>query len=264
MTIQPTIFLSHGAPNLILHDSPARDFLIHMAEGLEKPDAIVTVSAHFETARPAVVADEHPEMIYDFGGFERELYQIVYPAPGSREIAEKVAAALGQAGLGPEIVGERGFDHGVWVPLKLIYPDAYIPVVQLSVQPGQSAAHHIRLGRALQALRRQNILVIGSGSFTHNLRAVFTAGGLAPVDAEVPAWVSDFADWMGEAIDQGDEEVLASYRERAPHAVRNHPTDEHLMPLYAAIGAAGKDWRATRLHSSHQYGALMLDAWRFD
>ncbi|MGE0846035.1 MAG: class III extradiol ring-cleavage dioxygenase [Flavobacteriaceae bacterium] len=262
-TALPTVFVSHGAPNLILHDSPARDFLAGFGKSLPRPRAILTVSAHFETARPAVVADDHPEMIYDFGGFERELYTLVYPAPGSREIAEGVAARLAEAGLGPEIVARRGYDHGVWVPLMLMFPDADIPVVQLSVQPGRSAAEHLALGRALASLREEGILVVGSGSFTHNLRAVFGPGGLAPVDAEVPAWVSEFADWMTGSILEGDEKKLLDW-ERAPYAHQNHPTDEHLMPLFVAIGAAGEGWASKQVHSSHQYGALMLDAFRFD
>jgi 4,5-DOPA dioxygenase extradiol len=258
----PAIFVSHGAPNLILHDAPVRDFLKTYGKELGHPKAIVIVSAHFGTREAAVVVDEKPGMIYDFGGFEPELYQMQYPAPGSPELAERVGQLLTDAGIPVHAVANRGFDHGTWVPLKLMYPDADIPVLQLSVQPKADPEHHLKIGRALAPLREENILVIGSGSFSHNLGEVFTARGLAPVDAPAKDWMIAFREWMDAKIAANDTDALVHYRTEAPYAERNHPTDEHLLPLYVALGA-GEGGKPERIHYSIQYGALALDAYRF-
>ena len=257
----PAIFVSHGAPNLILHEAPVRQFLQTYATSLPKPDAIIVISAHFPTREPTVVVDEHPGMIYDFGGFEPELYTMVYPAPGAPDLAVRVAGLLQEVGLPVAGARNRGYDHGTWVPLKLLYPDADIPVLQLSVQPKADPAHHLAVGRALAPLRDENILIIGSGSFTHNLGEVFTPRGMAAADAPAKDWMNEFRDWMDERLKAGATDDLVHYRTRAPQAVRNHPTDEHLLPLYVAIGAGGAP--VERVHYSHQYGALALDAYRF-
>jgi 4,5-DOPA dioxygenase extradiol len=258
----PALFLSHGAPNLILHDAPVRDFLKTYGKELGRPKAIVIVSAHFGTREAAVVVDEKPGMIYDFGGFEPELYQMQYPAPGAPDLAERVAVLLGNAGIPVHGVKNRGFDHGTWVPLKLLYPDADVPVLQLSVQPNADPDHHLKVGAALAPLRDENILVIGSGSFTHNLGEVFTARGLADPDLPAKDWMNAFREWMDARIAANDTDALVNYRARAPYAERNHPTDEHLLPLYVALGA-GKGDKPERIHYSYQYGALALDAYRF-
>ncbi len=258
----PAIFVSHGAPNLILHDAPARDFLSTYGKELGKPKAIVIVSAHFMTREAAVVVDEKPAMIYDFGGFEPELYQMQYPAPGAPQLAIRVAELLQVNGIPVHGVQNRGYDHGTWVPLKLLYPDADVPVLQLSVQPKADPEHHLKIGRALASLREENILVIGSGSFSHNLGEIFTSRGMAPVDAPAKDWMLAFRDWMDEKIEANDTDALLHYRTEAPFAERNHPTDEHLLPLYVAIGA-GEGQKPERIHKSVQYGALALDAYRF-
>jgi 4,5-DOPA dioxygenase extradiol len=258
----PAIFVSHGAPNLILHDAPVRDFLSSYGKELGHPKAIVIVSAHFGTREAALVVDEKPGMIYDFGGFEPELYEMVYPAPGAPELAARVGDLLSAAGIPVQAIENRGFDHGAWVPLKLMYPDADVPILQLSVQPTADPDHHLKVGRALAPLRDENILVIGSGSFTHNLGEVFTARGMADPNAPAKDWMIEFRDWMDQKIAANDTDALVHYRSRAPHAVRNHPTDEHLLPLYVALGA-GEGGKPERIHYSHQYGALALDAYRF-
>jgi 4,5-DOPA dioxygenase extradiol len=264
MTAMPSIFVSHGAPNLVLYDTPARRFLAEYARNIERPTAILSVSAHFETDRPAVVADPAPEMIYDFGGFEDELYTLTYPAPGDPALAERVAGLLAEAGLGPAVVQKRGYDHGTWVPMMLLFPDADIPVAQLSVQPGASAEHHYRLGEAIAPLREEGVLIVGSGSFTHNLYEAFQNLRRGAVDADRPEWVESFVDWMVGHLEAGDVDDLLDYRAKAPYAAENHPTDEHLMPLYVALGAAGQDVKAQRVHESHQFGALELDAFAFN
>ena len=257
----PTLFISHGAPSLVIEPSPARDFLAGYGRTLGKPRAIVIASAHFNANRPAVVTDQHPGMIYDFGGFDPALYQMVYPAPGSPEIAHEVADLLQAAGLTPAIVTGRGYDHGVWVPLTLLYPEADVPVVQLSVQPALGAAHHVAVGRALAALGERGILVIGSGSLTHNLGEFFR-GGHAP-DAPAPAWVADFEDWVHDKATAGSVEDLVHYRERAPHARENHPSEEHFLPLHVALGAGGDGAKGRRVHSSHRNGVLSMDTYAF-
>jgi 4,5-DOPA dioxygenase extradiol len=258
---QPALFVSHGAPNLILRSSAARDFLAGLSGSLAKPKAIVSVSAHFAAVRPTVVADPAPGMIYDFGGFEPELYEMVYPAPGDPALAEDVARRLADAGLAPAVMAKRGYDHGTWVPLKLAFPEADVPIVQLSVEPRRDPRHHYEIGRALAGLGDQGVLVFASGSLTHNLHEVFGLGGMKPLDAASPAWVSEFADWVAEKVAAGDVEALLDYRRQAPHAVRNHPTDEHLLPLFVALGAGGTN--AVRIHDSRNYAVLAMDAYRF-
>ncbi len=257
----PTLFISHGSPNLVIEPSPARDFLAQYGRELGKPRAIVIASAHFNANRPVVVADPHPGMIYDFGGFDPALSTMVYPAPGDPEIARRAADLLTAGGLGAVYLPERGYDHGVWVPLMLLYPEADVPVVQISVQPALGAAHHVAAGHALAALADEGILVIGSGSLTHNLQEFFR-GGYA-VDAPAPAWVADFEDWVHDKATAGALDDLVHYRERAPHAHENHPTEEHFLPLHVAIGAAGEGAKGRRVHSSHRNGVLSMDIYAF-
>lgn len=258
----PALFVSHGAPNMILHESAVRSFLLHAAADLPRPRAVISISAHFNASRPAVVADPKPGMIYDFGGFERELYSMQYPAPGDPKLALDVFERLQAAGLEPALIPERGFDHGTWVPMKLMYPAADIPVVQVSVQPRRDPRHHWQMGQAIASLADEGVMVLGSGSLTHNLHEAFGAlGGLRPVDEKAPTWVTAFADWFAEKVDAHDVDALLDYRERAPFAGRNHPTDEHLLPFFVALGAGGAN--GVRIHDSTNFAVLALDAYRF-
>lgn len=263
MTTRPPLFISHGSPMLILQNTAAKEFLSGYGAAIGKPSAIVIASAHFEAEQPTVVADPAPGMIYDMTGFPAALYEIEYPAKGDPALAEKVAGLLDQAGMAPEMAARRGFDHGTWVPLSLLYPQADVPVVQVSVQPGLGPAHHYALGRALEPLTRDDVLVIGSGSLTHNLHELRGPDGRRPLDDAEPDWVRGFADWVGARIEQGAVEDLIDYRTRAPHGARNHPTDEHYLPLLVAAGAAGLDPRGTMIHTSHEYGILRMDAFAF-
>lgn len=256
------LFISHGAPSLVIENSDARRFLESYGRTLKKPRAIVIASAHFTSGRPTVNADAQPGMIYDFGGFAPELYQMVYPAPGDPLVATKVAGLLDSAGLAPAIAPSRGYDHGAWVPLMLLYPDADVPVVEISVQPHQPPVHHFEVGRALASLREEDILVIGSGSATHNLHEYF-GGGYRP-DATPPAWVAEFGDWLRTKIEAGAVADLLAYRRLARYAAENHPTDEHLLPLFIALGAAGAQPKGRRIHSSNDHGVLMMDAYAFE
>jgi 4,5-DOPA dioxygenase extradiol len=254
----PTLFVSHGSPMLLVERMAARDFLESYARTLPRPRAIVIASAHFGTSRPAVLGDASPRMIYDFGGMP-ELRRLVYAAPGDPLLASKVAGLLASAGFAPAIVQDHGYDHGTWVPLMLLYPAADIPVVQMAVQPNLGPDHHLALGRAMASLRQENVLLIGSGSATHNLRE-FYYGAYAPDQAPQP-WVTAFTDWLFDRISEGNIEDLVRYRTLAPHAVDNHPTDEHLLPLFIALGAGGK---GRRVHSSFRNGVLAMDCYAFD
>lgn len=257
--MQPVLFLSHGSPMLALQDIPARDFLASLGETLARPAAILVVSAHWETDAPTVNAVARNQTIHDFYGFPPELYALSYPAPGAPHLADRIVDLLGDAGLRARFDTTRGLDHGAWVPLLLMWPDCDVPVLQLSIQSHLGPGHHVQLGRALNALRAENVLIIGSGSFTHNLRALHRNGP----EAE-PEWVSAFSDWMNEAIAAHRTCDLVSYRQLAPFAVQAHPTDEHLLPLFVALGAAGNGAQATLIHQSTDLGTLRMDSWRFD
>jgi 4,5-DOPA dioxygenase extradiol len=259
MSLLPTIFISHGAPDLALNPSPARDFLAQLSQQLQKPEAILVISAHWNTEFPQVSAATQPETIHDFGGFPSALYRLQYPAPGAPQLAHQVHALLKTADFTSEINPHRGLDHGAWSPLMLTYPAANIPVIQLSIQPYQDAAYHVRLGQALQPLREQDVLILASGTATHNLRAM---GGYA-FDAPPPDWVSEFSDWLTEKAIAGDMASLVNYRQMAPSAERNHPTPEHLLPLFVALGAAGKTPKAVQIHSSYTYGVFSMAAFSF-
>jgi 4,5-DOPA dioxygenase extradiol len=257
----PSLFVSHGAPTFPLTDAPARAFLEQLANRLpERPRAILVISAHWETATPQVTAGAINDTIHDFHGFPRELYDIRYPAPGSTWLVDRVADIIEGAGQTVRRDAARGLDHGAWVPLRLVYPDADIPVVQLSVQTALGPDYHFQIGRLLAPLRDQGVLIVGSGSFTHDLssfREYFHA-----LNAAAPDWVDQFAEWMSDAIEQGRMSDLIAYRDRAPHARRNHPTEEHLLPLFVAMGA-GNDERSKHLHRSTTHGVLRMDAFAF-
>jgi len=255
----PAIFLSHGAPTLPLVDAPARDFLAGLGASLPRPTAIVVISAHWETAAPMVNSVAKNETIHDFYGFPKALYEMSYPAPGDAALAERISDLLCAAGLQSSVDTKRGLDHGAWVPLLLAYPGADIPVLQVSVQSHLGPAHHHQLGRALAPLRAEGVLIIGSGSFTHDLRRFRGQAMDAPATPDVIA----FADWMDKALREERVSDLLTYRSRAPHAADEHPTEEHLLPLFAAMGAGGEGAKATRLHQSAMYSILRMDAYAF-
>lgn len=250
----PTLFVSHGAPMLILQESPARAFLASLGGLLPRPSAIVAVSAHWDTDVPAVSLARKPDTIHDFYGFPDALYRLRYAAPGAPDLAERVARLTGAA-HDPH----RGLDHGAWVPAMLGWPGADIPIFQLSVQPELGPAHHIALGRKLSPLREEGVLVLGSGSATHNLRALVRG----VENAEPEPWAQEFDDWLAGAVERGDEAALADYRAQAPNARDAHPTDEHLLPLHVAYGAAGEGARGRVLHRSYTLGNLSMASYAF-
>jgi 4,5-DOPA dioxygenase extradiol len=252
----PALFVSHGAPTLPFDDVPARDFLHGLSAAFEKPRAVLCASAHWDTAAPELNDVAVNGTIHDFYGFPEALYRLRYDAPGAPELARDVAKLL--AGSHARLDHARGLDHGAWVPLMLMYPEADIPVIQISVQSNRDPAHHIALGRALAPLRADGVLILGSGGFVHNLRALDRTGSAAPE----PLWSSSFAGWMHDALVGRREDDLAAYRSRAPFAAQAHPTEEHLMPLFVAYGAGTQT--PARLHTSATFGSLRMDAYRFD
>ena len=256
MTTLPTLFVSHGSPMLALEPGVVGDAWRAMADRLPRPRAIVVVSAHWLTTIPAVSTTAHPATIHDFYGFPEPLYGLSYEPAGAPDVAEDVARLLSEAGFKVGIDPARGLDHGAWVPLRSMYPDADVPVLQLSIQPRETPAHHLAVGRALAALPQASVLLVASGSLTHNLRE------LLPEGSPVPDYAARFTEWMTDKLQAGDIDALLDYRRQAPDAQRAHPTDEHLIPLYVALGAAGAH-TFERFHQGFTHGGLAMDTYAF-
>lgn len=252
----PALFVSHGAPTLLLEGGPTCDFLASLGPKLGKPKAVLCVSAHWETDAPAVSAATAPETIHDFYGFPKPLYDMRYPAPGSPEVARRVQALLQKAGLACSIDPGRGLDHGAWVPMKLMYPQNDVPILQLSIQPERDPAHHLALGRALAPLRDEGVLVLASGSAIHNLRAL-RWGGTGP-----QPWATNFATWLNQAVTEGAVDRLTDYRRQTPDGAMAHPTDEHFLPLFVAMGAAGAG-KGEVIFDAFTHGNLGMQAYRW-
>ena len=267
MNTLPALFLSHGSPMIALEPRAAGAFMQTLGPAIDaafgRPRAILAVSAHSLTREPVLLAAPRHEAVYDFGGFDPRLNELRYDAPGAPALATRVAALLQAAALPAHLDGEGGLDHGIWTPLRYLYPDADVPVLPLAWPPHWKPAQLFALGQALAPLADEGVLVIGSGSITHNLRRVF-AGGLRP-DADAPATAEStaFRDWFAQRSAAADWEALFDYRRQAPHAALMHPTDEHWLPWYAAGGAAGATAAGTRLHDSVTYGCLGMDAYAF-
>lgn len=252
------IFLSHGAPTLPFEAVPARDFLQGLSSLMPRPRAILVVSAHWETRIPTLNSVVQNATLHDFSGFPDALYRLTYPAPGDPGLAGRTVDLLAAAGLSATIDVRRGLDHGAWVPLMLAWPQADIPVVQLSVQSQLGPEHHLEVGRAIAPLTGEDVLILASGCFTHDLSSWRGQAEMAE-----PSWITDFADWFHAALSGGRIPDLLAYRRLAPNAARNHPTEEHLLPLFVALGAAGGGASARRVHQSTTYGVLRMDAYEF-
>ncbi len=222
--------------------------------------AVVIVSAHWQRSGPVrVTAWEHAPIIHDFGGFPQELFKLEYPAPGLPKLAEELAAALESAGQPAELDMHRGLDHGAWIPARLAWPRAQVPVVQVAL-PAAEPAELFELGRALRPFRQQNVLLMGSGGIVHNLRRVRFAHELGPVDR----WAEEFDTWVAEHIESGATEALFAYRETAPHADIAVPTSEHLDPLFVTLGARFDADRVTTIYEGFRYGNLSMRSFLFD
>jgi 4,5-DOPA dioxygenase extradiol len=260
MSRLPTVFVSHGSPMLPLEPGSAAPMLRQLGAELPRPRAVVALSPHWMARAPRVGASARPATIHDFSGFDPKLNDLRYPAPGDPELAARVAALLQQQGLAAALEATRGLDHGVWVPLSLMLPAADIPVVPVAMPWPLDAAAAYRYGQAFAPLADSGVLLLGSGSMTHNL---YDFRGGEAVGEPVQAYAREFAAWIAATLEAGDLDALLDYRRLAPHAARAHPTDEHLLPLFWALGAAGAAAPARRHAGGVHYGMLSMDSWVF-
>lgn len=263
----PPVFVSHGSPMIALEPGAAGAFMRRLGPAIDaafgRPRAILAVSAHTAARAPVLLAAARHEAVYDFGDFDRRLNQMRYDAPGAPELAGRVAGLLQASGLAVHTLDQGGLDHGIWTALRYLYPDADLPILPLAFVPDQSPARQFALGEALAPLAAEGVLILGTGSITHNLRRVF-AGGLrgGTPRQEIPESAA-FRAWMRDRGAARDWDALLDYRRSAPHAVDMHPTDEHLLPWFVAAGAGGRSAAPVRLHASVEMGSLGMDAYAF-
>lgn len=257
-TVVPALYVSHGAPLFAVDAGETGPALTRWGQGLRAQfpalRGVVIMSPHWMARTPQVMTGPQPATWHDFGGFPPALYQLQYPAPGAPALAQEVLALLQAAGVAAQGDAGRPFDHGAWVPLMHLFPEADLPVVQVALPVGAGPAEVYALGAALRGLRSQGVLVMGSGSMTHNL-AEFFGGAREPAP-----YVIAFSRWIESALERGDMQALLNYRSLAPHAERAHPTEDHFLPLFFALGAAGDDLHANYLSREVMYSMLAMDA----
>lgn len=253
----PPVFISHGAPSLIIEDIPAREFLVELGQKYQDIKVVLCISAHWETSIPEVTLNPSPGTIHDFYGFPDELYHINYPAPGSPALAKETYNLIENADLECLKNSNRGLDHGSWVPLSLMFPDANIPIIQLSIQHHMDPLKHIEVGKAISPLKDEGILIIGSGGAVHPLGYASFRTGASP-----DQWALDFEEWLTEKVTAADELSLTNYRSLSPHPERAHPYPDHLMPLMTVFGAA-HETRGEKIHGSWYAGDLGMGAYIF-
>ncbi|WP_145044555.1 class III extradiol ring-cleavage dioxygenase [Paenibacillus xylanexedens] len=256
--MMPSLFIAHGAPSLALEENAYTEFLQELGQTLPKPKAIVLFSAHWEATTQQVSSVAEYETIYDFGGFQPELYEIKYPAQGHAETTAEVERLFTEAGIPVQTDDVRGLDHGAWVVLRLLYPEADIPVVALSVNRYLTGQQQYQVGQALASLREQDVLVIGSGGTVHNLRRLNWGSN------EIDAWALEFDNWLQDKLENWDTESLFAYDTLAPSAQAAVPTPEHFVPLLLAMGAGDRNKQATLMFKAYQLGNLSLSCWKFD
>lgn len=257
MSTLPTLFVSHGAPTFAIEPGLAGAQLREVGRLLGKPRAIVVVSPHWMTAGVEITATESPQTVHDFGGFPRALYDLEYPAPGAPALAVQVQQQLASCGVPARLDARRGLDHGAWVPLLHLYPDADVPTLQVSLPFDTDAQSAYALGQALAPLAEEGVLIVGSGSLTHNLYE-FRSG-----EAEAAPYAREFAAWIRQAVMAGDRARLVQALDLAPHAQRAHPTTEHFLPLLVAAGAAPSSTPATILNGGIRHGVLAMESYVF-
>ena len=252
----PALFISHGAPLFALDPGETGPALTRWGQQLAAAQplrGVVILSPHWMARSPAVMTSPAPQTWHDFGGFPPPLYELQYPAVGNPALAQEVLDLLAAAGMPAQADATRPLDHGAWVPLMHLFPRADVPVVQVALPVHWGPAQVLAMGRALSGLRERGVLLVGSGSMTHNLSEFF--GG-----AREPApYVVAFSRWIESALARGDEAALLDYRTQAPQAARAHPSDDHFLPLFFALGAAGKNPRPDYLSREVMYGMLAMD-----
>ena len=257
----PTVFISHGSPMHALEAGVSGKAWAALGARLGRPRALLIASAHWEAEQPTLTGAAYPGTIHDFHGFPQPLYEIRYPVPGAPDIADRARELLQAAGFEAAIDPARGLDHGAWSPLLYAYPKADVPVVQVSVQTRLGPRHHLQLGKALAPLAPEGVLVIGSGHLTHNLRELRSVRDTGVGRAE--PYVDEFRQWVGERIAAHEHEQLADYRRLAPQGARAHPTEEHFLPLFVALGAAREGCRGERIVDHVEGDVLAMDAYLF-
>ena len=257
MSLLPSLFVSHGAPTLALVPGKTGRALEQLGRILPKPGAILVISAHWGTRDPCVSIADFPETLHDFRGFPSELYTLRYPAPGAPSVAHHVLELLHQAGWREGYALDRGLDHGAWVPLRYLFPRADIPVLQLSVQYDRTPSYHYRLGQTLRPLRERGILILGSGSLTHNLSEV------VPGDVPPASYVDEFRQWIVGRLRKSAVDDLQHYRTLAPHAERAHPDEDHLLPLFVTLGAMNGESDFVHIDNGTNDRVLAMDAFVF-
>lgn len=257
----PSLFIAHGAPLLAIENNNYTQYLNQLGKELPKPKAIVLFSAHWESDVQKVSNVEEYETIYDFGGFPEALYRIQYPAKGNQNIAEEIIELFEKQGIPFSVDSRRGLDHGAWVVLKMLYPNADVPVISMSVNQHLTPEEQYRIGKSLAALRAEDILIIGSGGTVHNLRAVgWERDG--KVDDE---WAVEFDSWLEQHLANWDTDSLFDYYSLAPNVEFAVPAygKEHFIPIFYAMGAADDSKQAKLLHRSYRYGNLSHSVWQF-
>ncbi|KAJ7556387.1 hypothetical protein O6H91_05G080600 [Diphasiastrum complanatum] len=255
--VMETYYVSHGSPMLPLEETPATQFFKGLGNSIkQKPKAILVVSGHWNTRELMVNSGAKHSTIHDFYGFPRELYQLRYDAPGAPEVAKRVQELLQEAGYKSVEDPKRGLDHGAWIPLLLMYPKADIPVIQLSLQPQKDGLHHYNVGRALAPLTKEGVLIIGSGTTTHNLRSIGSY-------ETTPTWAKAFDSWLNDALINGRFDEVIHYLEKGPHAETAHPTPDHFVPLLVALGAAGEGAKTKRVHHSWELQTMSMASFSF-
>lgn len=259
-TIMPTLFVSHGSPMMIVEQSETTEFFKRMGQNIPKPKAIVMFSAHFDVDGPVMITSGQTlGTIHDFYGFPQPLYEVEYPAHGAPDLAQKAGELLRNSGFSVELDDTLGLDHGAWVPLQYMFPHRDIPIVSISINRQASAQTHYELGQALSSLRREGVLFIGSGGISHNLRAVFSESK----DPESIYKMQVFTDWIAEKVELRDVDAINQYLQTAPHALFNHPTPDHFLPLPCILGTSDTSENGQVLHRSVDMGLLALDAYGF-
>nr|WP_314901007.1 class III extradiol ring-cleavage dioxygenase [uncultured Deefgea sp.] len=259
-----TLFISHGAPSLVIDDVPAHDFLISLGQTQPRPKLIVLISAHNIQAHTTVGIAHQWQEWHDFGGFAPELYEMQYRPQGDADFAQRLAQQLANTGLTVAITDDPALDHGAWVPLKLMYPAADVPVVTISLAQNTDAAVHWALGERLAEILPDDVLLIGSGSITHNLRDAFSRMQTGKTDFEIEPYTAEFIAAAYSALNTYSPADWADWQDNLPHARRAHPTPEHFLPLLIAKAAAGQSAHHQALHQSMSLGVMGMDVIAFE
>jgi 4,5-DOPA dioxygenase extradiol len=257
---QPAVFIGHGSPMVAIEFDDYTEQLCSFMEKLPPPQAIVVVSAHWETdGGIRVTANEYPEQIYDFTGFPDTLYKLTYPCIGEPELAEKIALLLSDTNFPVALDQNRGLDHGTWVPLYVTFPNVDVPVIQVSIPVNAKPEDLLKIGTSLSSLRKQGILLIGSGNVVHNLKAAKFNEKYAPVDN----WAMELDEWIGQKLKEQDIQSLLEYQEKAPNPKRGIPTTEHFFPLFFVLGAMTQKDHFVDIYQGFHYGNISMRCFAF-